>query len=208
MPAYAFLGGAFDPVHIAHIRLLTELAKRLSYDRLFIMPYGISPTEKRLQASCEQRKAMIVCALEGQQKLALEDCELGDRQPSYSYRAMEKMRRRYGSDCHLSFVMGEDSYASLGSWRHWQRLARAVNFVVVNRPIDSPDDDGFNGGKNNLTKEAFLARPAGGTLRVNIPFVSISSSAIRAMIRKGEDPSAFLPTAVWQYIRRKKVYHC
>ena len=201
MPAYAFLGGAFDPIHIAHIRLLGELARRLSYDRLFIMPYGISPTKKKLQASCDQRKTMISYALEGQKKMALEECELKAKQPSYSYRTMAALRQHYGNACHLSFVMGEDSYASLSSWSHWQELARLVNFVVVNRS--------FIKGEEYSTEqqlEDFLASPAESILKVNIPFVDISSSAIRAMIRRGEDPSDFLPAAVWQYIKEEKLY--
>ena len=205
MPAYAFLGGAFDPIHIAHIHLLSELARRLSYDRLFIMPYGISPTEKKLQASCDQRKTMISYALEGQEKMALEECELKDKQPSYSYRTMETLRQSYGSDCHLSFVMGEDSYASLSSWYHWQKLARLVNFVVVNRSFIKKEEDLADLTKEQL--EEFLARPAESILKVNIPFVDISSSAIRAMVRRGEDPSDFLPPAVWQYIKEEKLYH-
>jgi len=206
MPAYAFLGGAFDPIHTAHTHLLGELAKRLSYDRLFIMPYGISPTEKKLQASRDQRKTMISYALEGQKKIVLEECELKANQPSYTYWTMETLRQRYGSDCHLSFVMGEDSYAKLSSWRHWQKLAQMVNFVIVNR---SSSADTFK-KEEDLTKEqseVFLARPAEAILRVDIPFVDVSSSAIRAMIRRGEDPSDFLSPAVWQYIKEEKLYH-
>ena len=207
MPAYAFLGGAFDPVHIAHIRLLTELGKQLAYDKLFLMPYGISPTTKKLQATPEQRKTMINQALGGQSRLALEDCELENREPSYTYRTMEKLRNRYAMNCHISFVLGEDSYASLQSWKHWDRLIELVSLVVINRGhINVPQSLTQWEAKQRMDKRRFLNVAANHLLRVRIPFMDVSSSVIRGSIYKGKMPDHLLPADVPQYIRAEKLY--
>ena len=207
MLAYAFLGGAFDPIHVAHIRLLVELGRRLAYEKLFLMPYGVSPSGKRLQASAIQRRAMIERAIRGQPRLALEACELMDKEPSYSYRTMEGLRARYGSDCHISFVLGEDCYVSLQTWKHWDKLVNLVNLVVVSRgSVDLSESLTLWEAKRKTGERYFLAGAAHGLLRVRIPFMDVSSSAIRSAIRRGKMPYHLLPATVPQYIKAERLY--
>lgn len=50
MQRVGLFGGTFDPPHIGHIKVLTEAEKRLTLDRLILIPAGDPPhkTEKKV----------------------------------------------------------------------------------------------------------------------------------------------------------------
>lgn len=207
MPGYAFLGGAFDPIHNGHIRLLAEVHKRLSFTKLFFMPYGLAPTGKSLQATNRHREEMIASILKEQPHFDMEGCELHAKQPSYTEVTMQRLHSRYGNNMHLSLIMGADSYASIRSWRRWEHLAELVHFIVFNRRgVELSDSLRQWEAARQVHKEEFFQHPAGKVLHIETPFMDFSSTEIRAKIRRGQDIEHLLPPSVHRYIKENNLY--
>ena len=82
----AVLGGAFDPVHLDHIRVAKTCLQQGFCDEVWFMP---SPDrwDKKLNASPEDRFAMLELAMEGDPRLILSDLEIqqGDFRGSYVF---------------------------------------------------------------------------------------------------------------------------
>ena len=207
MPAYGILGGAFDPIHNGHIRLLSQVHKKLPFTQLFFMPYGISPTSKRNYATSSQRQDMIVAVLKQHPHFGIERCELEDRQPSWTAATISRLRSRYGKDIHLSFIMGMDSYASLQTWQDWEDLAEMVHFIVINRRGTQLNDSLRKWEAPRLVQqEEFFDYPAGKVLHLRIPFTDISSTLVRQKIHQGRELDDMLPPSVHQYIEENNLY--
>ena len=156
MKSFAFLGGAFDPIHIGHLRILIALNEIFNYTKLFIMPYAVSPTAKASIADVPSRLAMAELALKGYNNFALEKIEAayanrgdimqGDTidantkevTANYTVDTLTQLRQLHGNDCHFSFIVGDDVYASLDEWHQWQSLFNLTNILVINRHDTSP----------------------------------------------------------------------
>ena len=201
------MGGAFDPIHIGHVRALIELSEQLPYDKLFFMPYGVSPTSKSLYASADARQAMIRLAIEGHAQLCVEDYEIHQADPAYTCDTLAALRARYGNQHHLSFVLGDDSYASISNWKNWSFLLDYVNFVVINREGNKPDARVLAMEKDKLTKPAgFMARTHGAIVKIGLPVLTISSTRLRAQLAAGQCLSHLLPPKVLAFIQERGLY--
>lgn len=75
MKNVAVLGGAFDPVHKDHMRVARTCLDRGFCDEVWFMP---SPDrwDKQLNASPEDRFAMLELAFSGDKRLFLSDLEI------------------------------------------------------------------------------------------------------------------------------------
>ena len=75
MKNVAVLGGAFDPVHMDHMRVARTCLDRGFCDEVWFMP---SPDrwDKVLKASPEDRFAMLELAFSGDKRLVLSDLEI------------------------------------------------------------------------------------------------------------------------------------
>ena len=111
----AILGGAFDPVHQDHIALAKLCIEKGFCEEVWFVP---SPDrwDKKLNASPEDRFAMLENAISGIPGLVLSDfeIEMGDYRGSYV--TMCALRNAY-PDCHFRLLVGADSYSFIPHWR-------------------------------------------------------------------------------------------
>ena len=166
MKSFAFLGGAFDPIHIGHLRILIALNEIFNYTKLFIMPYAVSPTAKSPLADVPSRLAMVELALKGYNNFALETVEASnivegdpmqdstnEATANYTINTLIQLRQLYGNDCHFSFIVGDDVYASLDEWHQWQSLFNLTNILVINRYNTSPSTAVVSNEKGKIIHE-------------------------------------------------------
>ena len=201
------MGGAFDPIHIGHVRALIELSEQLPYDKLFFMPYGISPTSKYLYVNPNARRSMIELAVQGHRQLFVEDDEINQAGPAYTYATLARLRARYGPRHHLSFVLGDDSYASISSWKNWRSLLNYANLVVINRVGNQPNAKVAAMEKDKLTERAdFMALTHGAILKICLPVLTLSSTQLRAKLAAGQSLMHLLPPKVLAFIQEQGLY--
>ncbi len=184
MGKIGLFGGMFDPVHMGHLHAAEKAADRLGLDRVIFIPANVPPHKKNgCFAGGKHRLAMLQLALEDARFLA-SDYELTKQGTSYSYLTVEHFRTLFPDD-KLYFLIGDEAYALLHTWKEPARIRRAAEFLVVTREGTPPPAD---------------------ALYVEIPKLTVSSSEIRAHLKKGDTAHPLLPPCVTKYIKENGLY--
>jgi nicotinate-nucleotide adenylyltransferase len=182
----ALFGGAFDPIHNAHLRIAKEALRQFELDEVLFVP-AAHPPHKRLHASYEERYRMVELAVENEPGLAASRLEAGTAQ-TFSIDTIEKLKPQLSPEDRLFFLIGADAFAEIRTWRRWRDVVSAVEFIVVSRP----------GHRYDIPEGARAHRLASVQSLV-------SSSDIREKLAAGDD-RIDAPAAVLHYIRERNLY--
>ncbi|VXB04058.1 putative nicotinate-nucleotide adenylyltransferase [Enhydrobacter sp. 8BJ] len=133
-----WLGGSFDPVHLAHLQMITHVYHELM--RAFpnvdiiakLLPTAGSPL-KTQPTSNQQRLEMLRLAIDDVPFLSIDETELQCQPPVYSFHTLSEFKQRYPNDL-LIFVLGQDSVEQLDKWYRGFELLSLTNLWVLPRP--------------------------------------------------------------------------
>ena len=197
-----FLGGAFDPVHIGHLRGAMAVRDCLDLERVALIPAAQSPLKDSASLSASHRVAMLRLAVAAVPGLEVDPLELDRSGPSYTIDTLKSLRLEYGAERTLVWIVGSDVLATLPRWSQWQRLLDFAHLAVMDRPGTLPPAADVSSwmAHHKVDQAALLSRPAGGVISLQQPLLDIASSDIRAMISAGRDPRFLLPDTVMEYI--------
>ena len=197
-----FLGGAFDPVHIGHLRGAMAVRDTLNLERVDLIPAAQSPLKNQATVDAEHRLAMLELAVADLHGIAADCRELDRPGPSYTVDTLEGLRHEYGAERTLVWIIGADILATLPQWSRWRQLLDFAHLVVMGRPDAEPHPSEVSAWleEHKVNKAGLLSRPGGGVFILAQPLLDISSSDIRAMLAAGLDPRFLLPDAVMEYI--------
>ena len=197
-----FLGGAFDPVHIGHLRGAMAVRDTLNLERVDLIPAAQSPLKNQATVDADHRLAMLELAVADLHGIAADCRELDRPGPSYTVDTLEGLRHEYGAERTLVWIIGADILATLPQWSRWRQLLDFAHLVVMGRPDAEPHPPEVSAWleEHKVNKAGLLSRPGGGVFILAQPLLDISSSDIRAMLAAGLDPRFLLPDAVMEYI--------
>jgi len=195
-------GGSFNPIHLAHLRLAEEARERLDLERVIFVPARLPPhKDPSVLAGAQDRLRMVRLAIAGNAAFAVSDTELRRRGPSYTVDTVAAMRRRYGDEARLFFLIGTDTIEELPTWRDIGRLVRLCTFVPLSRPgARRPRVAALAGAVGRAEARAILARA------LPMPEMDISATDIRRRVAEGRSIRYLVPQAVADYIRRRGLY--
>lgn len=183
------LGGTFNPIHTAHIKLAELVKERLKLDKVIFMPAYIPPHKKDPDIiDAELRLEMVKCAIEDKPGFEASDMEINRKGTSYSVDTLKLLKEKHGPEAELFFIAGSDSLDELPMWKDIDRVFELSHFVVATRPRFP---------LKNVPREVEV---------LQIPEMDISSSDIRNRLREGKSIKGIVPEKVIAYIRRKKLY--
>lgn len=184
----ALFGGTFDPVHLGHVHLARLAKEAAGLDEVRFMPCRISPHKiGHMTAPAEDRVEMLRLATKDLPWAKVEEYELTGPEPSFSYLTAEALSARE-PDAEWFWLMGGDQWEALPRWRHPERLAAVVTFLVLAR----------GGGP----------RPRAGFRMQVVPGDHpASSSAIRSAAGQGRLLVEWLAPEVAAYQESRRLYH-
>jgi len=184
----AIFGGTFDPIHNGHLAMARAAAEEFLLDPILVVPAAHPPHKTGVtHVPYHHRVRMAELACQGEPRLVVSRLEEGTVR-SYSIDTIEKVRSGMAPSDELFFIIGADAFAEIRTWRRWQDVARAVRFIVVNRP-----------------GHRYAAPPGVRLERLNSVDLPISSSDIRRALAAGQRPPE-VPQCVLEYILANHLY--
>ena len=203
------LGGAFDPVHIGHLRSAIAVREELQLERVDFIPAAQSPLKGGAALTAEHRLAMLQLAVRGVPGLDVDARELERPGPSYTVDTLKALRAEYGAARPLLWIVGSDILTTLSQWSRWRELLDHAHLVVMARPGASDPEDEVKTwiASHRIEGNLAVTQPAGGVVLVRQPLLDIASSQIRALIAEGRDTRFLMPDAVMEYIERHTLFN-
>ncbi len=189
-------GGSFDPVHIGHLLIASDICDRLKLDAVHFVLAPRPPHKLRLMAPDEDRIAMLCLATAPDERFVVDLREFERPGLSYSVQTLET----FAEECpetELYFLMGEDSLAEFPTWREPERILALAHLAVACRPGSVADPDEiirlFSIGEGRIHM-------------VETPELAISSSLIRDRRQRDELIRYLVPADVEQFISERALY--
>jgi nicotinate-nucleotide adenylyltransferase len=207
------LGGTFDPIHLAHLRLAEELADALALFQVRFVPASVPPhrATPRVTAAHRLRMAELACA--DNARFLVDDRECRRPGPSYTVDTLRELRAELGAERALCLLMGVDAFLSLTTWSRWERLFELAHIVVAHRPGFSveagrmPDPLARQFETRTATAPSQLHEAAAGSIWLQpVTPLDISATAIRSAIRDLRSARYLIPDSVLDYIHRSSLY--
>ena len=136
-------GGTFDPVHLGHIHLATLARNALALDEIRFLPCQISPHKSGTTPTSGMDRCEMLRRATAEFPWALvDDFELHQQGPSYSYQTAQAMAEKF-PHAQLYWIMGGDQWDALPRWKHPEQLAARVEFIVLARGEIPQPRDGY-----------------------------------------------------------------
>ena len=206
--ALGLLGGAFDPVHMGHLRGAIAVREQLGLERVDLLPAAQSPLKAAATVTAADRLAMLEAAVRGVPGLGVDARELNREGPSYTVDTLIELRHEVGDSRPLIWIVGTDILPALPRWSRWRQLLELAHLVIVKRPgAESPPLAVRQWlDQHRVDQNALLAAAAGGVMTLDQPVLDIASSDIRGLLAAGRDPRFLLPEVVMEYIKRHNLF--
>jgi nicotinate-nucleotide adenylyltransferase len=209
----ALLGGSFDPVHHGHVALAALFDELLKPDQLRVIPAGNPWQKNGLQASAEDRIAMIELAFrEAALDVVIDRQEIERTTPTYTIETLRGVRAELGPDASIVFLMGADQLQQLDSWREWRALFDYAHIGVGARPgfalaeAALPPAVAQEIAVRQGSLEQLRTTPSGRVFLAEALAVDVSATQIRAALQRGEQANSLISPVVLDYIQQHNLY--
>ncbi|MDD4202024.1 MAG: nicotinate-nucleotide adenylyltransferase [Candidatus Omnitrophica bacterium] len=183
------LGGTFNPVHKAHLKIAQTALKKICLDKVLFVP-AYKPPHKAIEGKTptKDRVSMLRLALKGYKKFSVCLFEINKKGTSYTIDTLKHLKKRYPKNTELFFLFGSDQKERFHTWKDHKKLLKLATFVAFKRPCS-----------NKKKNEEFVQ---------NISFkpMDISSKEVRKLIHKKKSTSKQVPKTVINYISQKQLY--
>ena len=185
-----FLGGTFNPPHLAHKNVAYSVMNGLSLDKVVFIPAANPPHKENLPVSREDRFEMTKLMIQDEQRFEISDLEFKREGKSFTRDTLFELKNQYPDD-EIFWIIGMDSFVSIPTWEEADGILDMCKFVVVTRSgcdyKDLPQE--------MVSKVIFLGFD-----------MDISSTEIRDKVKHSKDVSEFLDQKVYEFVRERGLY--
>ena len=139
MSRVGIYGGTFDPIHLGHLHVITQLIEKNLVDQLLVVPAGLPLLRQNAPlATGQQRRTMCQLALadlpaEIASKVQVNPIEILRTGPSYAIDTVEAVAQNFPDDT-IVLVVGQDAAEKLDQWHRIDELREMVEFLIIARP--------------------------------------------------------------------------
>jgi nicotinate-nucleotide adenylyltransferase len=181
----AIVGGTFDPIHLGHLKIISEIAKKFA--KVIVIPTG-EPWLKAAKpiATGEQRVAMAQTAVNSlnlADQVQVSAIEVKRPGPSYAIDTVNELSKVY-PEASFTLVLGSDAALNLHKWHRSDELQKLVEVLVVKRASVEPSQ----------FPEIAIDAP------------DISSTAIRDKVAHSQEIAELVPPTIATFIKEHHLY--
>ena len=200
MSKIAMFGGSFNPVHLAHVGLMSRMKEKFSLDTIYVIPtYNTPLKDNTPMLSPLHRLNMCRLAFCDEVGVEVSDIEIKREGKSYTADTLAELNTLYPDD-ELYLITGADSFMQLGSWYHPEKVFSLAHILTVSRGEYDAEDLASQ-------KQRFEALFDARISIVEEPIALISSTDVRNAIRDKKDFTHLLPEKVSDYIKTNGLYN-
>jgi nicotinate-nucleotide adenylyltransferase len=192
------LGGAFDPVHNAHLFIAEAARAAEGLDRVVFLPIRAGHHRDTLRGSVEDRATMLRLAIASNPAFSLDLTDTDEQATGYTADLLPRMRVLYPDD-ELYFIAGSDSLVR-GGWKRLEEIFQHLEgFLIAPRPeVERSELDA-------ALRE--LPAPIRNKVKfVDLPLHTDSATTVRDRLEAGNTVRYLVPEAVWRYIVEQGLY--
>jgi len=211
----ALFGGTFDPIHAGHIAVAQAAQRRFHLDAIHFVVSSRPPHKlKRELTTFAHRYAMVALACADNRgflpSLAEAPPDGGGPHAFYSIVTVRRFRREHPED-HVYFILGADQFLEFPTWKSYEALLDACDFIVASRP-------GFRLDALRLVvppeKLGHAAAPDSHKIVLRKSVVHllttvsshVSSTEVRERLERGQSIHGLVPARVEEYILGQALY--
>jgi nicotinate-nucleotide adenylyltransferase len=207
-------GGTFNPIHIGHLRAAVEVSEAFALDRLLLIPSANPPHKSdHDMAGAKERLEMVRLAVEGMHGFEASNVELTRSGPSYTIKTLQYFQDHFGKESTIHFVVGQDAFSEITTWKSYLELFATAHFIVMTRPgsrlrnLESfihthiSEDYQYDKTANRYAHPAWRS-----IFCLNVTRLDISATKIRELIRLGRSIRFLVPSRVDEFIKQKGLY--
>ncbi len=202
-------GGTFDPIHHGHLITARAVAEHFGFRKVTFMPAMVPPHKgesRHKSAPAADRLEMVRLAVAGSEMFDVSDIELRRGGSSYTFDTLSLLRRQYGHDADLHWIIGADMLEDLPTWRHVEEVIEMARIITAAPPPYSERIPAvLKGLRDHFTGEQ-VSRLADGV--ISTPLIDISSTNIRLRLAAEAAKSVkyLTPDTIINYIRKRGLY--
>jgi nicotinate (nicotinamide) nucleotide adenylyltransferase len=195
----AILGGSFDPPHVGHILVATQVKKMLNIDQVWLMPTFSHPFNKHMLPA-KQRLTMTKLLEDDQIKVS--DFEIHKKGVSYTINTLQTLSKLY--EQHTFFwIIGSDQISDFPKWKDWEEIITKFHLIIYARG-ESPKE------LEEKVKVAWGLFTVPGTIHIldtkDVLISPVSSTSIRELRKKNLPVKGHVPKKVEEYILENDLY--
>lgn len=184
------LFGSFNPIHHGHLIIASHLLNFTDLKKIWFIVSPQNPLKDSKSLLNEHhRKHLVDLALEDDLRMKCSGIEFKLPRPSYTIDTMVYVEEKYPQH-EFTIIMGSDSYRNLPKWKNSEVLRKNYAILIYIRP-------GFPVKKETLPPNISVAEA---------PFLHISSSYIRDLIRQKKSIRYLVPEVVREAIISQQFY--
>ncbi len=215
--AIGLFGGTFDPIHIGHLRAAEEVAEALGLERVYFVPSAQPPhkqsSDRGPVAPAQQRLDWVRAAIAENPRFALDAQELERDGPSFTVDTLRVWCERL-SPARPTFVIGQDAFAEIATWRSPELVLQMADLAVITRPAAAAGSlarwlPPALAGEIEFAADGGSGRHrrSGSRIRsLEITALEISSSDLRSRLRAARSVRYLLPEAIHDAVVRSGIY--
>jgi nicotinate-nucleotide adenylyltransferase len=193
------MGGTFDPIHYGHL-VAAEMARaEFSLNKVLFIPSGTPPHKDRSDITAAGlRFEMVERAIQDNPAFEISALELRRKGPSYTVDTLRVLRRTW-PEHEFYFITGSDALRQIFSWREVEEILMMTKFIGAARP-------GFDASDFLLQVQKERPETQERIHYIEVPALAISSTDIRARVKRGQPIRYLLPEPVRLYIQQHGLY--
>ena len=180
--------GSFNPIHVGHLIIANHVANNTNLNQVWFVISPQNPFKHNNTLLNEYHRLHLVqSAIEGENKLKASNVEFQLPRPSYTVDTLTYLKEKFPQH-EFSIIMGSDSYQNLHKWKNYEVIIKNHQLYIYKRP-------GFE-VKEEVEKITIL----------DAPLLEISSTEIRALIKRGKSIRYLVPDIVKEEIENNHYF--